>query len=192
VGEPARTDDFDTLWERLSDVPEGYVGEIVRGEIQTHPSPNAPHAVAASRLGALLSGPFDFGTNGPGGWILIDEPRIRFGDEMRIPDLGGWRVERYQPLEEGPFTVMPDWVCEVLSRSTAKEDRTQKMPLYARYGIPCMWVLDPTARTVEVYRLQSEHWLLLDTFGEDDRIRAEPFAEVELDLSLLWQPSPSG
>jgi hypothetical protein len=39
---------------------------------------------------------------------------------------------------------------------------------------------------VEVFRLESGHWVLVDTFEGDAKARAEPFDAVELPLSALW------
>ena len=38
----------------------------------------------------------------------------------------------------------------------------------------------------EVYALQVEHYFTFGTFGEDDLVRAEPFAELALELTALW------
>src|SRR5512134_3658106 len=108
VGKRTSEFDFDALWDALVDVPETEMGEIVGGKIVTMPRPGGPHAVAASSLGMLLGGPFQLGINGPGGWLILDEPGIRFGDDMRIPDLAGWRRERAVVPEKGSFTVIPD------------------------------------------------------------------------------------
>ena len=186
VGRTTRSDfDFDELWRRLEDVREGYVGEIVGGEIVETMRPGPPHLRAASRLGALLGGPFDLGIGGPGGWVIHDEPRIRFGDEVRVPDLAGWRRERYEAPEEGPFVVAPDWIGEVLSASTEKEDRTAKMPLYLASGVSWLWLIDPRAQLVEAYRREAGMWVVIGTFGTP-KARIAPFDEIDLDVAALW------
>jgi Uma2 family endonuclease len=176
-------------WDDLDEVPEGYVGELVAGEIVVTPRPNTPHAVAASDLHVMLGAAFRLGIGGPGGWIILEESRIRFGEDIRVPDLAGWRKERWgAPPRKGPLQVAPDWICEVLSSSTGIEDRTVKLPLYARAKVQHVWLLDPEARTLEVFRLEASGWMLVATHGGDARIRAEPFDAVELDLSVLWLP----
>jgi Uma2 family endonuclease len=186
VHRPAGHRSFDELWDDLELVPEGYTGEIVGGEIVQTQRPDPPHLVTASDLGALLVGRFRFGIGGPGGWVILDEPRIRFGDECRVPDLAGWRVERYVTPAKGPYLVTPDWLCEVLSPGTARSDRTQKMPLYARHGVGHVWLIDPVIQTLEVYRLLGETWGLVKTYGAEDKARPEPFDAVELDLAMIW------
>jgi Uma2 family endonuclease len=176
-------------WEDLEEVPEGWVGEIVSGEIQLTPRPNLPHSRATSALGILVGGPFDHGIGGPGGWVILDEPRVRFGEDVRVPDLAGWRRERWiDPPRKGPIAIVPDWTCEALSPSTKADDLTVKLPLYARAKVGHVWLVDPEARTLEVYRLEPVGWTLVVTHAGDSRVRAEPFGAVEIDLSLLWLP----
>jgi Uma2 family endonuclease len=84
------------------------------------------------------------------------------------------------------FTLAPDWVCEVLSESTAKTDRSQKLPIYAECGVAFAWLVDPILRTLEILRLEADRWSILAIHGDDARIRAEPFDAIELHLGLLW------
>jgi len=170
----------------LDDLPEEVVGHLVDGELIVHPRPEPPHVEAASELGWMLVGPFRHGINGPGGWVILDEPKILFGSQLLVPDLAGWRKERFQKIRKGPYTVAPDWVCEILSFSTRRFDRSTKLPIYARAGVRHAWILDPDAQTLEVLRLHEGHWLIADVFEGACKVRAEPFEAIELDLSLVW------
>src|SRR4051794_17401972 len=101
----------------LETVPPLMVGEIIGGELITSPRPSSKPTRVASRLGALLLGPFDLAQNGPGGWVILDEPEIHLYGDAAIPDLAGWRRERMPAIPDvAAFTLTPDWVCEVLSR----------------------------------------------------------------------------
>ena len=104
-----------------------------------------------------------------------------------MPDLAGWQRARmpHRP-DTAYFPLAPDWVCEVLSPSTAQLDRARKLGIYAREGVAHAWLIDPLARTLEVLRLEGGRWVLLATHAEDDVVRAEPFVDVELELCLLW------
>src|SRR4051812_38700501 len=89
----------------LEALPPHVVGEIIAGELHVSPRPAAPHAMAASRLGGELMSPFDRGRDGPGGWIILDEPELHFGEDVLVPDLAGWRRERMpQPPRTAAFT----------------------------------------------------------------------------------------
>jgi Uma2 family endonuclease len=171
----------------LAALSKHVVGEILRGELVVSPRPAPRHAEAASSLTGVLVPPFRFGEGGPGGWWILAEPEVHLGDDVLVPDLAGWRHQRMPALpEEAFFTLPPDWVCEVLSPSTSRVDRTQKLPIYQREAIPHVWLIDPSAQTLEVYRLDSKSWLLEATHGGDEAVRAAPFEAITMNLSRLW------
>jgi Uma2 family endonuclease len=180
VRRPATYDDIVAL-------PEHLVGEIVHGVLQVSPRPAIPHALGASALGATLLLPMQFGDGGPGGWWILDEPEVHLGGDVVVPDIAGWRRERLpEPPRDTALILAPDWVCEVLTPSTSRFDRTKKLPVYAHANVHHLWLLDPLAQTLEIYRLESEHWVLLTTHGGDELVRAAPFEVVPIDLKRLW------
>jgi Uma2 family endonuclease len=174
-------------YEDLLALPENRVGEIVHGTLYSSPRPAPRHARSTSMLGGKLISPFDEGTGGPGGWWILDEPECHLGPHVLVPDLAGWRRERLPSLPDTAwFEQAPDWVCEVLSPSTARLDRVQKMPVYAAAGVAHLWLVDPDLRTLEAYAREGERWLLLGSYADTDAVRVAPFDAVALDLSLLW------
>jgi Uma2 family endonuclease len=84
------------------------------------------------------------------------------------------------------FAVAPDWVCEILSPSTAVLDRTRKLSIYGREGVAHTWLVDPVARTLEVLAREGDRWVVLDCAGADQVARIPPFDAVELEIGLLW------
>ena len=169
--------------------PEHLVAELILGELVTHPRPAVPHARAASRLGIDLGGPFDRGRGGPGGWVILDEPELHLHPDVLVPDLAGWRREKLPELPDGvAIETVPDWVCEVLSPSTAALDRTDKMTIYAREQVRHIWLVDPVLRTLEVFRLtSSKTYERTAAWHGDGAVRAEPFDAILLELSSLWE-----
>lgn len=168
-------------------LPEGVVGELISGELYAHARPASPHASAYSRLGAMLLVAFDRGVGGPGGWLILDEPELRFGADVLVPDIAGWRRERMPKRPDVPyFTLAPDWVCEVLSPSTRRVDRVLKLPVYARAGVRHAWLVDPIDRSIEVYRLGEAGWILAGGATEGEPVALEPFEAVPVDLAYLW------
>jgi Uma2 family endonuclease len=174
-------------FDDLLSIPEHRVGEILNGELITSPRPSLPHALASSGLGGDLIGPFQRGRGGPGGWWILDEPELHLGGDALVPDLAGWRRERVPSIPpSNAFTIAPDWACEVISPSTEALDRGSKLRIYAREDVRHIWLLNPLARTLEVYRLEHGRWVLLGTHVGDALVRAEPFEAIELDLLPLW------
>ena len=109
-------------------------------------------------------------------------------EDFLVPDLAGWRRERMPVLpREAFFRLAPDWICEVLSKSTEDFDREEKMPVYAREGVQHAWLIDPIERTLEVHTLGAGGvWGEPVTHRDVARVRVTPFEAIELDLSVLW------
>ena len=84
------------------------------------------------------------------------------------------------------IALAPDWVCEILSRSTEAVDRGEKVPIYAREGVAHVWLIDPIVKTLEVLRLDGASYRLMGTWHDDVEVRAEPFDAIVLDLAALW------
>ena len=66
-------------------------------------------------------------------------------------------AERMPELPEAAaFELPPDWVCEVLSPSTAATDRAETMPVYAREGVAYTWLV--SASTPSPRRSMVANW----------------------------------
>lgn len=182
-------------YEDLLAVPDHQVAELVDGELHVNPRPASPHARTASRMGIDLGGPFDGdpgGPDGPGGWWILFEPELHFGEDVLVPDLAGWRRERMTSIPDVPFfTLTPDWVCEVVSQGTESLDRVKKMRVYGREAVPHLWLVNPRSMTLEVYsHAPPSGWLLDASHHGAEHVRARPFEAVELDLSRWWLTPP--
>jgi Uma2 family endonuclease len=174
-------------YQDVLDAPENMVAEILRGVLHLQPRPRPRHAVVASSLGFDIGGPFHRGVGGPGGWWIIDEPELHLGDEVIVPDLGGWRRERMPAMPETAwFDMPPDWVCEVLSPGTRQRDLTVKRDIYAEHGVPHLWFVDPEARTLEAFALRGGEWVLAAALAGDAEARVAPFDAVAMPLGALW------
>jgi len=185
-------------YEDLMQVPDHKVAEIIDGELIVSPRPASAQAYGASVIGGDIAGPFhrDPGDPaGPGGWWILLEPELHFGEDVLVPDWAGWRRDRMPAFPRAAFfTQAPDWVCEVISPSTARIDRSRKMQVYAREAVAHLWFVDPLEQTLEVYRLEQGRWVVIATHIENEVVRVEPFDAVELRLVRWWPPpvaSPS-
>jgi Uma2 family endonuclease len=171
----------------LNDVPDNFVAEMFDGDLYASPRPAIRHAHAASMLGGKLMEPFHSGRNGPGGWVILDEPELHFGSDVLVPDLAGWRRERMpEAPDEAYITLAPDWVCEVLSPATETLDRGKKLRVYAREDVAHVWLVDPLRRMLEVLSLESGMWTVLAVHEGRAGARAAPFDAIEFELGALW------
>lgn len=178
-----------SLYHDLLALPETLTGEILNGQLHTQPRPTGPHARAEGKLFSKVGRGYDEGDGGPGGWWIIIEPEVHFirDTEVTVPDIAGWRRERMPEIPNGHrFEVVPDWVCEILSPSSASKDREVKMPIYAHYGVQYAWLLDPLARTLDAFETRNGDWVRIGVYLEKDRVAVAPFDEISIPLVELW------
>lgn len=89
--------------------------------------------------------------------------------------------------ETAQYKTTPDWVCEVLSPGNAATDRGEKLPFYGRAGVRHVWLVDPVAELLEVFRLDDVGWRVARIWRGAAVVRAEPFEVIELPLARLWK-----
>jgi Uma2 family endonuclease len=168
--------------------------QIIDGELVPKASPTGEHGDAQSWLSAILKPPFARRSGGgrPGGWWLMTEVEVLFAaDELYRPDLVGWRRERVPERPTGtPVRERPDWVCEVLSAGNTRNDTVKKMRVYQRTGVGHYWIVDPVEETLSVHRWTSDGYLVAQKGARGERLRAEPFQEIELQVGLLFGDEP--
>ncbi len=173
-------------------LPEGLRGEVLGGQLVTAPAPLPQHSNVQGAARRFLGGPFhdDDGRGGPGGWWIFAEVDVALGpNDIVRPDLSGWRRERLpQPGKIRPIEVVPGWVCEILSPTSAARDRVTKRNLYARCGIPFYWLIDPEARVLEALSLREGVWVETGVFDDSATARIAPFDAIELEVGRLFLP----
>ena len=118
---------------------------------------------------------------------ILVEPYVHLRRDVVVPDIAGWRRQRLPRLPDSSwFPVAPDWVCEIVSPSTAAIDRTTKLAIYGRGGVRHAWLVDPLRQTLEVLALESGSLEQIERHRGDSAVRARPFDAVELELRVLW------
>ena len=184
--------DRPATYDDLVKLPDNLVAEIVDGELHASPRPALWHSRAESSLERAIGGPYDDGIDGPGGWWILTEPELHLGRHVLVPDLAGWRRTRMPEVPDAAYaTLAPDWVCEVLSPSTASFDRVRKLAVYAREAVAHVWFVDPALQTLEALKLDGARWVLVGSYAGNEVVRVEPFDEIDLELARLWSRPPS-
>ena len=174
-------------YKDLEAVPDGVKAEILDGDLWISPQPLPRHQHVAVRLTIELGPPFQDGRGGPGGWYLLYEPELHFNGDALVPDLAGWRSHRdLRLMDNAHITAAPDWVCEIISPSTEKIDRTLKKRLYARNGVKFLWLVDTLKRRLEVMKLNAGEWRPVLDLRDDSVAAAEPFDALPFSLARLW------
>ncbi len=159
--------------------------EILDGEISVTAAPTFRHQqVLAALLGLLRAHVIARGLGevvpAPIAVVLADttvvEPDIVYIAADRLGIVSG----------RGTVDGAPSLAIEILSPSTASLDRGTKLQLYARYGVPCSWIVDADTRAIEVYRLTAGAYAPPQRFAGNMLADLPPFPSLRLDPATLW------
>jgi Uma2 family endonuclease len=164
-----------------------HVTQVLFGVEHTHQR-DLRHSATSVAIGALVGAPFISTVPDSHGWEILRAPELRLGDDIVVPDVVGWRRDRTDlpPFGEQWASIAPDWVCEVLSPETEQIDRIDKLKIYMREQVRHVWLADPRARVLEVFRLDDGAWTPIAALS-DGGAPIEPFAANELDVGLFWR-----
>jgi Uma2 family endonuclease len=166
---------------------EGRAVELIDGEIVHKAMPSPAHGSAQLKFGAVLD-PFNRrGGSGdrPGGWWIMTEVDVLYAKTTEVfrHDLSGFRRDAHSARPRGvPVATRPDWVCEILSPSTARYDLVNKQRTLHTHGVPHYWIVDVEHATLTVMRWAETHYLRVLDAGVGDVVRAEPFEAIEIDV----------
>jgi Uma2 family endonuclease len=174
-------------------IPEGERNhEVIDGVLLAKEAASGRHGGAQFELCARL-GPYNRSADRPpGGWWLATEVEVLFEDtQVFKPDVVGWRRDRLAELPAVvPTSVLPDWLCEILSPSNRRRDLVQKKPVYHRHRVPHYWIVDPAAETLSVNRWHPDGYVEVLIAERVERVRAEPFDGVDLQVGVLFGDDP--
>lgn len=172
-------------------LPPHVTGQIVDGTLIASPRPSPAHNQSASVLFLKVGATYDKSFDDQGGWIIRNEPELHLGDTVMVPDIAGWRLERWPgEITGNGIEVAPDWICEVLSPSTEVFDRGRKLRAYARFGVDHAWLVEPKAHYVEVFERQGAFWVQKLVAAGHDELCAAPFDALSIPLVKLWLNPP--
>lgn len=194
MSKPARVHPLATVADLFALPEPSRFHEIIAGDLVHKATPTGEHGATQVALGATLFGSFSRPPGGPlpGGWWFESEVEIEFeAHEVYRPDVVGWRRERSPERPGGtPIRLRPDWVCEILSASNPKDDQITKFETYRRSGVPHYWIADPLLLTLRVFRWTPEGYLVALTAQVGERVRAEPFEAIEIEVGVLFGRDP--
>jgi Uma2 family endonuclease len=123
------------------------------------------------------------------GWVFGSEVKLAVSPRRgRKADVTVYLPGSRLPPRRGPVRVPPDIAVEVVSSSPAdkRRDRIEKHDEYAAFGVRWYWIIDPDARTVEVFeRIEGDRYVLA-SHGSSGSLRPLPGFHLSLDLDALW------
>lgn len=172
-------------WRDYEATPnDGRRYEIYEGELSVTAAPRLKHQDVLTRLVVALHTHVTAGGLGrvypaPTAVILSDTTIVE-------PDIIYIGTDRLGLISERGIEGAPTLAVEILSPTTAQIDRTTKMQPYARHGVPWYWLVDPDARTVEVYRLAEGAYALAARVTAGEPLSAEPLSDLVIAPESLW------
>ena len=163
---------------------DGRRHEIYDGELSVTPAPSPWHQDVVLNLATLLRAHVaELGL----GKVFVAPIDVILSDTSVVqPDVVYVATDRLALITRLGIEGAPTLVVEVLSPSTTVSDRHTKMQLYARHGIPWYWLVDPDARTAEVYRLERGVYELAARVAGDQPLCAAPFPDLTMAPEALW------
>ena len=110
--------------------------------------------------------------------------------EVRQPDILLVRRDRMHILSKRGVEGAPDLVVEIVSPSTVKRDKLDKLRTYARYGITEYWIIDPEMGVLEQFMLQGERYEIENIFQGDDLVASPNIPCVTFTMQEIMDRIP--
>jgi len=158
--------------------------ELYDGEVSEVPAPLPRHQLAMLELQASLR---DY-VKSHGGLAIVSPIDIVFNETNVLqPDIVVFTAARRHHVHlDQPIQAPPDVAVEVLSPSTAANDRGRKLRMFERFGVTEYWMLDPVAEQIEVRRLVGGRYAAKTVTGRDGRFDSAVLPDFACDVSRLF------
>jgi hypothetical protein len=189
---------FEELLARVRDLPEGYRGQVFNDAVVVSEPPTPARAHSIAEISGMFVAGSALGDPVPEGWTFLANVEISAGHErLLLCDVAGWNLTREGLLATcSPIRITPDWICEVLGGSSRRFTLSAKRRALAEMGVTHLWIADPEARVLDVFKNERGKWMLLDSLTEETAATAPPFDGLHFDVGELWtrieiKPPPS-
>lgn len=189
VVDPVRS--FLELERLLEREPETSQGEIARGVYMMTPRPRVVHGGVQGNLFAALRVRFGWGEGiAAPEWLFVVEPEIRSEENLSrlVPDLAAWRrsTTGWPDLNATPVALVPEWVAEILSPTTERFDRREKMGAWGAMGVGYVWLVDVDQRRIETFANVRGAMVAGPILEAEAELAAEPFGALGVAVARLF------
>lgn len=142
--------------------------ELISGEYVLAPSPSPAHNDIAFQIAILLN------QLKPHGKVVIAPQDVYLDEETIVQPDVFWIAENSNCIQQKTFYEgAPELVVEVLSPTTAINDKREKFAAYEKHGVQEYWIADPIAHYLEIWRLQDKHFHRVGIFSRKDSFKSE-------------------
>ncbi|WP_099159981.1 Uma2 family endonuclease [Virgibacillus ndiopensis] len=175
-------------YEDYASIDDGNRYELVRGQLELlSPAPSIPHQLISFEMQKNIA------RNCESDYIILYAPVdviLSPTEEVRQPDLVLVNRKRVDILSKKGVEGTPNLVVEILSSSSLKRDKIDKLKTYARYRIPEYWIVEPTSGILEEYIIQDEQYELFNIFQGDEIVHSPNIPCISFTMAEIMNSIP--
>lgn len=159
--------------------------ELVEGELRIMPSPTTSHQTVVLNLAVKLK---TFTKEKDLGLVFVAPLDVQLSDDLCYqPDVLFVAKESKAQITEVDIQGAPDLVVEIVSPSSRRIDRKEKMGNYAKHGAREYWLVYPETIFVEVFVLRDGKYEMLGRYGEGEMMRSEVLSGLEFLTETMFE-----
>lgn len=157
--------------------------ELSEGRLIISPAPTDQHQKISFKLSLLVGNHVLSNNLGEVRYAPVDV-RLKKGI-IRQPDIVFMSNEHLNRITNKRWGI-PDFVIEVISPGTKKEDRKYKYAEYEKAGIKEYWIIDPDKQTVDIYELRNKQYVEIGNFHGEDIVKSEIIKDFSFKVETIF------
>ena len=174
-------------YEKYRELPDdGNRYEVLEGRLHVTPVPSTCHQLVSRRIQFLF---YELERSGRGQVYNAPVDLLVPGADPAQPDLVYLTAQQESSITRRGIEGVPELVVEILSPSTARPDRVDKLNIYRKAGVRRYLIVDIDARALEIFLLKGENYLLEASLGPESRFEFEDYG-VSLDMAETFEGIP--
>lgn len=176
-------------YDEIAALPDDKLRELHDGHLLIMPSPTARHQKIYRRLLKFIEAWLDGGGRG---LIYLQLMDLKIDDyNVVVPDLTYYATDDESAVESenGKYLrAVPDLVVEIVSPSSQRTDRYQKLDIYAAMGVKYYWTIDPAFWIFQAFRLVDGEYRFEASLSDEGEFAPAVFPGLKLPMPELFGP----
>jgi Uma2 family endonuclease len=163
--------------------------EFIDGEIIIHSPAREIHIMALDNMGEQVKA---FVVKNNLGIVRKEQALVRMRRSDVMPDLLFFGNDKaVDIIANTKIYPIPEFVAEVLSPATEKNDRKKKFVEYALNGVKEYWIVDADKKKVEQYILFGSEYKLKKEYDEEEAIECVVLKNLTIEVSTIFNEKES-
>lgn len=174
-------------YDDYASLDDGKRYELVEGQLELmSPAPTVTHQLVSLEIQKKLLQTCE------SDYMILNAPIdiILSRTEVRQPDLVLIHRKRLDIVSKRGIEGAPDLVIEILSPSTLKRDKLDKLITYAKFHVTEYWIVEPELGFLEQYVLQEGRYELINIFQEDELVTSPNVPCISFTMSSIMDNIP--